>query len=68
MSPWLNPEVRATEVATGAGSAPRSRIKSLPMHRRQADAANQRVTDALAIAEAAPVPGGEEGGETERAS
>ena len=61
MSLWLNSGVPATEVARRAGHGVAVLLK-IYAHciDGQADAANQRITDALGTPEAEPGPGGEE--------
>jgi hypothetical protein len=61
VSLWLNSGVPATEVARRAGHGVAVLLK-IYAHciDRQADAANQRITDALGTTEPEPGPGGEE--------
>jgi hypothetical protein len=69
VSLWLNSGVPATEVARRAGHGVAVLLK---IHAHcidgQADAANQRITDALGAKDAEPEPGGERDDDTEQAS
>src|SRR5690349_8095342 len=69
VSLWLNSGVPATEVARRAGHGVAVLLK-IYAHciDGQADAANQRITDALGAAEPEPGPGDEEDGDSEKAS
>jgi hypothetical protein len=69
VSLWLNSGIPAIEVARRAGHAVAVLLK-IYAHciDGQADAANHRITDALAITEPEPGPGEEEDGESEQAS
>ena len=62
MSLWLNSGVPATEVARRAGHGVAVLLK-IYAHciDGQADAANQRITDALGAQDSGPGPDGEEG-------
>jgi integrase len=69
VSLWLNSGVPATEIARRAGHGVAVLLK---IHAHcidgQADAANQRITDALSAQDAGPEPGDGESGDAERAS
>jgi hypothetical protein len=69
VSLWLNSGVPATEVARRAGHGVAVLLK-IYAHciDGQADAANQRITDALGARDTEPEPGGGEDGEGEMAS
>ena len=69
MSPWLNSWVPATEVArrTGHGVAVLLKIYAHCVD-GQADAANQRITDALGAQGTGPEPGDEADGGSEQAN
>jgi hypothetical protein len=69
VSLWLNSGVPATEVARRAGHGASVLLK-ICAHciDRQADAANQRITDALGVKDTETEPGGEEDGDSEKAS
>ena len=69
VSLWRNSGVPATEVArrTGHGVAVLLKIYAHCID-GQADAANQRITDALGTPEAEPGPGGEEDDGSESAA
>jgi integrase len=69
VSLWLNSGVPATEVARRAGHGVAVLLK-IYAHciDGQADAANQRITDALSAQDAGPSPGGEADGDSEQAS
>ena len=69
MSLWLNSGVPATEVARRAGHGVAVLLK-IYAHciDDQADAANQRITDALGTKDAEPEPGDEEDGDSKKAS
>jgi len=69
VSLWLNSGVRATEVARRAGHGVAVLLK-IYAHciDGQADAANQRITDALSAPEADQDPGDEGDGGTEPAA
>ena len=69
MSLWLNSGVPATEVARRAGHGVAVLLK-IYAHciDGQADAANQRITDALTAPDTEPEPGGEEDSDSEKAS
>ena len=69
VSLWLNSGVPATEVARRAGHGVAVLLK-IYAHciDGQADAANQRITDALGTKDTEPEPGGEEDGDSEKAS
>ena len=69
MSLWLNSGVPATEVARRAGHGVAVLLK-IYAHciDGQADAANQRITDALGTKDTEPEPGGKEDGEGKMAS
>jgi integrase len=69
VSLWLNSGVPATEVARRAGHGVAVLLK-IYAHciDGQADAANQRITDALGAKDAEPEPGDEEDGDSEQAS
>ena len=69
MSLWLNSGVPATEVARRAGHGVAVLLK-IYAHciDGQADAANQRITDALGAQDAGPDPGGEGDDDGEQAS
>ena len=69
VSLWLNSGVPATEVARRAGHGVAVLLK-IYAHciDGQADAANQRITDALGATEPSPAPVTGEGGDAERAS
>ena len=69
MSLWLNSGVPATEVARRAGHGLAVQLKIYAQCiDGQADAANQRITDALGIQEAQRDPGDEGDGDSEQAS
>jgi hypothetical protein len=69
VSLWLNSGVPATEVARRAGHGVAVLLK---IHAHcidgQADAANPRITDALAAQDSEPGPDGEAEGDSEQAS
>jgi integrase len=69
VSPWLNAGVPATEVARRAGHSVAVLLK-IYAHciDGQADAANQRIIDALATTKPEPGPGSEEDDDSEQAS
>jgi len=69
VSLWLNSGVPATEVARRAGHGIAVLLK-IYAHciDGQADAANQRITDALGTKDTEPEPGDEAGGDSEMAS
>jgi hypothetical protein len=69
VSLWLNSGVPATEVARRAGHGVAVLLK-IYAHciDGQADAANQRITDALGAEEAEPEPGGGEDSDSEQSS
>jgi hypothetical protein len=69
VSLWLNSGVLATEVARRAGHGVAVLLK-IYAHciDGQADAANQRITDALSVRDTEPEPGGDEDGDSEKAS
>jgi hypothetical protein len=69
MSLWLNSGLSATEVARRAGHGVAVLLK-IYAHciDGRADAANNRITDALGIAESEPDPGGEGDDDSEQAS
>ncbi|MGB6613998.1 hypothetical protein [Trebonia sp.] len=69
VSLWLNSGVPATEVAQRAGHGVAILLK-IYAHciDGQADAANQRITDALGTKDTGPEPGDEEDGDSEKAS
>jgi integrase len=69
VSLWLNSGVPATEVARRAGHGVAVLLK-IYAHciDGQADAANQRITDALGTKDTEPEPGDEEDGDSEQAS
>jgi hypothetical protein len=69
VSLWLNSGVPATEVARRAGHGVAVLLK-IYAHcvDGQADAANQRITDALGTTESEPGPGGEGDDDSEQAS
>ena len=69
VSLWLNSGVPATEVARGAGHGITALLK-IYAHRvdGRADAANQRITDALVTQDTEPEPGDKEDSDTEQAS
>ena len=69
VSLWLNSGVPATEVARRAGHGVAVLLK-IYAHciEGQADAANQRITDALGTTEPEPGPCGEQDYDTEQAS
>jgi hypothetical protein len=69
VSLWLNSGVPATEVALRAGHGVAVLLK-IYAHciDGQADAANQRITDALAAPDTQPAPGDDEDGDSEQAS
>jgi hypothetical protein len=69
VSLWLNSGVPATEVARRAGHGVAVLLK-IYAHciDGQADAANQRITDALGIQEAQRAPGDEGDGDREQTS
>ena len=69
VSLWLNSGVPATEVARRAGHGVAVLLK-IYAHciDGQADAANQRVTDAPGTRDTQPEPGGEEDGDSEKAT
>jgi hypothetical protein len=66
---WLNSGVPTTEVARRAGHGVAVLLK-IYAHciDGQADAANQRITNALGTKDTKPEPGGEEDGHSEKAS
>ena len=68
MSLWLNSGVPATEVARRAGHGVAVLLK-IYAHciDGQADAANQRITDALGTQGTRPEPGDQEDGDSEHA-
>jgi integrase len=69
VSLWLNSGVPATEVARRAGHGVAVLLKIYAQCiDGQADAANQRITDALGTRDTQPEPGDEEDGEGEMAS
>jgi hypothetical protein len=69
VSLWLNSGVPATEVARRAGHGVAVLLK-IYAHciDGQADAANERITDALSARDAEPEPGGGEDGDSKKAS
>jgi integrase len=69
VSLWLNSGVPATEVARRAGHGVAVLLK-IYAHciDGQADAANQRITDALGTQDPEPGPDGDEDGDSEQAS
>jgi integrase len=69
VSLWLNSGVPATEVARRAGHGVAVLLK-IYAHciDGQADAANQRITDALGTKDTEPEPGGEEDGDSKKAT
>jgi hypothetical protein len=69
VSLWLNSGVPATEVARRAGHGVAVLLK-IYAHciDGQADAASQRITDALGTKDTEPEPGDEEDGDSEQAS
>ena len=68
MSLWLNSGVPATEVARRAGHGVAVLLKIYAhCFDGQADAANQRITDALSAQDTEPEPGGEEDGGSKQA-
>ena len=69
VSLWLNSGVPATEVARRAGHGVAVLLK-IYAHciDGQADAANQRITDALSAKDTQPEPGDQEDGDSEQAS
>ena len=69
VSLWLNSGVPTTEVARRAGHGVAVLLK-IYAHciDGQADAANQRITNALGTKDTKPEPGGEEDGHSEKAS
>jgi len=69
VSLWLNSGVPATEVARRAGHGVAVLLK-IYAHciDGQDNAANRRITDALAASDTEPEPGGEEAGDSEKAS
>jgi len=69
VSPWLNSWVPATEVArrTGHGVAVLLKIYAHCID-GQADAANQRITDALGTKDTQPEPGDEEDSDSKKAT
>jgi hypothetical protein len=69
VSLWLNSGVPATEVARRAGHGVAVLLK-VYAHciDGQADAANQRITDALDTQDAQPEPGDDEDGDSEQES
>jgi integrase len=69
VSLWLNSGVPATEVARRAGHGVAVLLK-IYAHciDGRADAANQRITDALGTKDTEPEPGDEEDGDSEKAS
>ena len=69
VSLWLNSGVPATEVARRAGHGVAVLLK-IYAHciDGQADAANQRITDALGTKDTPPEPGGEEDGDSKKAT
>ncbi len=69
VSLWLNSGVPATEVARRAGHGVAVLLK-IYAHciDGQADAANQRITDALSARDTEPEPGDDEDGDSKKAS